>query len=300
MPSSKGMQAADPTLPPSAVFPTLTDLRLGWRGSVLRPAPAWALMAGLLLSPHALPDAPLHTFTAVLLAFILVDPVWGALWHHLLSAARHLAVHPMAITPPLPYAHEQAPLARLWAWWQHDRGLGGRAIGLTLLPVLALSLVLGRPALIASAIVLLAGCLAAAVGPAFPGAVRPLAALTAILMPWYAGLMLPAPVEASLWPLVKTGTTLTADLLLTWGLPLVFAWLTFFDQEPAAIASPGGRLGLVGGHLLLIGCLVLAGKPLLAGLAALVLLKPTLALRRPHTNPAPWHLLVLLLLAVLG
>jgi hypothetical protein len=294
------MQAADPILPPPAPFPTLTDLRLGWRGSVLRPAPGWALVAGLLLSPHARPDDPLRAFTGVLLAFILVDPVWGALWHHLVSAARDLAVSTRAITPPLPYAHEQAPLARLWAWWQSDRAFGGRATGLILLPLLALSLVLGRPALIASVIVLLAGLLAAAIGPAFPGGVRPLAALTALLMPWYVGLMLWAPAAASLWPLVRTGTTPTGALLLTWGLPVLFAWFALLDGDPATTASPGGRWRLVGGHLLLIGCLALAGKPHLAGLTALVLLEPTLALRRPHTNPAPWHLFALLLLAVLG
>lgn len=305
------MRAADPTLPSAATFPTLLDLRLGWRGRVWRPAPGWALIAGLLLSPYPLPGASVATFIGVLVAFLLVDPVWGAWWHHLLRAAQHLAavrrdyprgqtaVATAALVPPLPYAHAQAPLARLWAWWRSDQALDGRAVGPLLLSILALSLVLGRPALVASVIVLVAGLLAAAMWPAFPAIVRPLATLTAILMPWYVGLMLPAPVGASLWPLVQTGPTPAADLILTWGLPLVFAWLTFYDHG-AAIASSAGRMGLVSGHLLLIGCLVLAGKPLLAGLTGLVLLGPTLALRRPYTDPAPWHLVVLLLLAVLG
>lgn len=294
------MQTTDPSLLPSAALPTLVDLRLGLRRSLLRPAPGWALLAGLLLSSYALPDAPMQVLAGAFLAFMLVDPVWGALWHHLLMVARQLAATTVTITPPLPYAHERAPLARLWTWWRHEHTLGGHATWLVLVPTLALSLVLGRPALVASAIVLLVGLAAAAMRPVFPGSARVLAALVAIVMPWYVGLMLFAPASASLWPVVTSETTPLASSVLTWGLPLVLAWLVFFDEDLPVTASRRRWFGVFVGHVLLVGCLVVAGRPLLAGLIALVLLWPTLTLRRPGADPAPWHLLALLLIAVLG
>lgn len=292
---------ADQSMPSHpTVFPALIDLRLGLRRSLLRPAPGWALLAGLLLSPYALPDASVQTLVGVLLAFMLVDPVWGALWQHLLMAARRLAATTVSIAPPLPYAHERAPLARLWAWWRHEHTLGGYGTWLALVPTLALSLVLGRSVLVASTVVLLAGLLAAAMRPVFPDSVRVLAALVAIVMPWYVGLMLFAPAAASLWPVVESGTTPLAGFLLTWGLPLVVAWLVFFDEGLPATASRRRRFGVLVGHILLVGCLALAGKPFLAGLTGLILLRPTLALRRPGADPAPWHLFVLMLITVLA
>lgn len=295
------MEATDPLPPSSVALPTLIDLRLGLRRSLLRPAPGWAFLAGLLLSPYGLPEDPAQALAGVLLAFILVDPVWGALWHHLLIAARRLVATTTAMAPPLPYAQERAPLARLWAWWRHEHTFGGRGTWLALLPTLAFSLVLGRPALVASAVALLAGLLAAALMPVSPGSVRVLAALVAIVMPWYVGLMGLAPASASLWPVVEAGTTPLAASVLTWGLPLVVAWLAWLDDDPSVTAaSPVGRLGLIAGHGLLVGCLVLAGKPFVAGLLALVLLWPTLTLRRPGANPAPWHLFALIVIAILG
>ena len=252
------------------------------RSQPWRLAPAWCLLAGVLLAGD-------WTFTAnsllrLLLALLLVDPAWGALWSQMTHFFQESAA---VVTPrllPLPYARAEAPATRLWQWLHRDGETGrGADTLLAFLMTGALSLVLRPAGIVASTLAALLTLAAAADRHHHPSLVRLAQAVLAVALPWWLGANLFTGESASLWPR-------SSDREL-WFLAVGFTLLAFGMEQALAGA---GRLWFWGAHLLLVIGLVAVGEPLAAGAAGLILLIPSLRLWPGSTTQLrSWLLLAL-------
>jgi len=247
--------------------------------------PAWASLCGVVASKGFGWQGEDGLRLALLI--LLVDAGWGTLWAALGNTDWAAALQrwrswrsarPGAL---LPYTLPGSPgdrgarwLGQLRSWW-HDalwpgcgRALSAIAIAL---PVTALLGAMLGPRLLLLSLGALAVMQLAVAWEGGRGSVTPeWDAAIAVLLPWLAGhtvFALPTPTSA--WVAFLAA--------LAWGA----AW---------RVASPWGRLGLVGSHLLMAALLVGLYHPLKAG-ALLLLLVPQLALL-PWVRlgrPASWY-----------
>lgn len=285
-----------------------TSLRFSLERDLLRLGPAWALLAGVALGKSAATSPPQAPFTAhdvalLVLALILVEPIWGGVGSQMSALAHSLAgARPAAAAslPPLPYAQPQAPLTRLWLWLRndsgpgadrHSHGFGLAAILLALIGVVALMLLLaapaGRAAMLSSLVVILLAGMGSLLHPAFPATAQLLFAAVAVALPWLLGLGLLAGQTA--WP------TPSPSMWLCIG---GFTALAFAEEFRRSDGSGEGvRLLAISlaCYGLVVGALIWVGAPWAAGLTALVFSIPAWRLIRGRPQSAGrWHLLALM------
>ena len=187
-----------------------------------RIGPAWSALAGALAA-----GAPLATSDALLrlaATLVLADLVWGILRKLIPAQSADIEAGATAL-PSVPYAQPAAPLTRFLgalAAGQDEGEAGGRVAWQSLLAGLALtaalSLLLGRAALVLSAIAVGVTWLAWALArrgnrPAF------CLALLDVALPWGGGSLLAwrssdSAFLASLWPAVLLAAAFT---VLQWG-----------------------------------------------------------------------------------
>ena len=171
--SVTGWSVAEPSLGAQ----TLAALSLRRLRSPWQLAAAWVLLASVVLWAHG--SWPAESVQRLLLALLLVDPVWGGIWDSLMlwqvtPAGTARADH---VAPGLPYAVPEAPFTRLWALFRTDGDAAARpgpaaALGLLLILGGTLAWLLGPLALLMTAVVLLLALTGLAAAPAFPGATR--------------------------------------------------------------------------------------------------------------------------------
>lgn len=262
-------------LPPAAADHALVALNLWVVRNPLRLAPLWALLAGIWLAGGM---AVTPTFwTRALIAWLIVDPLWGAFWRqmHLLSLLPGAASGdlPDSARPPLPYAHEAAPLSRLWRWMQGEQaGLMSRDVWLALLLAALLSAWLHPLAVLATAAFAVLALFSVALLPAAPAFSRFLSAVGGVALPWWLGLNLFGQGTDRRWP--------EGEYALAWGLLTLFTLLLFAREQWQAGASKVAQWGI--GALLVI-MLVAFDKPINAFGVAVFLFLPLW--RAQRTSP---------------
>ncbi|NOZ72168.1 MAG: hypothetical protein GXP38_09685, partial [Chloroflexi bacterium] len=203
-------------------------------------------------------------FVRVTIAWLIVDPLWGAFWRqiHYLTLLPHVESNAVRDSgPPLPYAQAEAPLSRLWRWMQGERaGIMSRDIWLALLLATFLSAWLHPLAVLATAAFALTAVLSTAVLPVAPAWSRLLAAFAAIAIPWWLGLNLFSDGSAWRWPREENA--------LAWGLMALFTLLLFAKEQWQSGSSKLGQWGI---GVLLVIMLFVFGKPIVALSVAVIL-----------------------------
>lgn len=234
-------------------------MRVWLADSPWRLTGAWLALAGLVASAGLrVLEQPVLT---VLLAVLLADPIWGALW----VQTTGFAPLDREQRPNLPYGTPGSPAARVAGWYRH-------------LPVLVLAAVgawlLSPAALILTAVVWLLALVGAAARQAnFSGWVGWLQALVQVTLPFALGVTLAGP-----WP----GGT--AGLLLA-GLAFGLTLLGRACHPASAEDSPGSVLFLAGlGSMLIAAVMLVAGQFLLVGIVVLLAAGPLLILSRSTRN----------------
>ncbi len=265
---------------------SVVDLRL-WVGSTpWRLAPVWTFLAGLILS-GTWSWSPSH-LAKVMLALLLVEALWGAIWGQMLALAQLPARGPGAngVTkiPPWPYAASDAPLARLWHWAQaSDEGPLTRDVWIVFLLAGAAAVMLGTAAVFATVLVMLIALAATAFAPAYPRLTRLLAAVVAVALPWWLGMALFAAPQPIAWPAPSTGTV--------WLLMAAFTLLAFAAEE---LTAGGSAVWQWAGSAAVVAVLVIAQERAAAAAMAAALVVPSV--RAGSADPerlGRWHLLAL-------
>lgn len=275
--------------PPPAPAPGFLTLQLWAATGPLRLAPLWTLGAGAALAQGvpAWDWPPRAAIVQLLLAALLVEALWGAVWAqlHALPTARQPAMD--SDPPPLPYARTQAPLGRWWRWVRGEtRHAGGRDAWLALTLALIVAAALGPAALIATLAAALLAALAAWFAPALPAVTRLLAALLAVALPWALGFQLLAAGDVLAWPQMAQ--------LPVWLLLACFTLLRFgLDQWQGG----GGRGWYAMALLALLALLGWQGKAVAAVIALLLL--GLAAWRLPPARQHGWQWLALLAVILL-
>jgi len=271
----------------------LVDLHLAPSRMLWRIGPAWAVVAGAVAAGASLGNAVslLRLATAVILA----DLIWGIL-RRVIPASPDSEGTASLAAPSLPYGRSDAPLARFtrtiaagqpvssapWLGW-----LSGLAL------TVVLSLLLGAPALLISALVV--GLILLTRALFRRGHCPSLClALLDVALPWALGAALVWPDvkgEALLW-VFQTATLAAAFAALQWGVY-------------RAHFSAGRRLvALYAGQMMLLGGLVVLRQPWAVAVAALLLAPPTWWLARGGeaeaalTRGLPWWWASMLAVAV--
>lgn len=260
---------------PASVQPGFLTLRLGIEGNPLRLAPAWTLLAGVILAGEATGSGLREAAPRLLVALLLVEPLWGALWGQLSAfTGQTEKPRPIHSLPPLPYARPQAPLTALWQRLRGERGdIWGRYAWLALLLAVMAAAALGAQALLATVALTILATLAVFVDRGLPALARGLAALAAVTLPGWLGFHLFAGAGTSLWPQ-------PADRWV-WFVLLAFSLLRFARDQ----AEDGGRRGWPALASLVTGAAMALGVSLMAGgLVAILLLLPLWLL-----PPTRWH-----------
>ncbi len=261
-------------------------LRLWLNGSILRLAPAWALLAGVFLAGSA--SITTENMLRLLLALLLVDAVWGAMWSQTqLLSARGVtlpAATPVSDpTPAIPYAQPSAPATRLWLSG-HGDSLLSRDVWLAFVMAFVLALMLNNTALYATLLVAVSALIGALSLPALPSLTRFLGAVVGIGFPVWLGLSLFMPAGGTLWP--------QADTSLAWLIGAVFIGLAFVWEEVRAGAS---SVWVWASQGFLVGILLLFGEYGAAILAVAVLIIPAVQLVKGGAPAMQrWYLLLLL------
>lgn len=254
-------------------------MRVWLAGSPWRLTGAWLALAGLGASAGLrVLEQPVLT---VLLAVLLADPVWGALW------AQITGFEPVetARQPNLPYACPGSPAARLAGWYRQAPVLVIAGVGAWLL---------GPTALILTAIVFLLALVAAVARRAnLLGWIGWLQALVQVTLPFGLGVTLAGP-----WPDGAVGLRLA-------GLALGLTLLGRSGHPASAGERPEAVLFLAGlGSALVAAVMLAAGRPILLGLVVLLAAGPLLILARSASAGRSvqfwWWLLALLASAGLG
>ncbi len=175
-------------------------LQMWLQRNPLRLSPLWAFAAGVQQAGNWSSE---WDFVLRLIAGIaVVDMLWGAFWrqcHQWTELPRsHLAD---SGTVPLPYARPQAPLSRVWRWWQGDSGaIVGRDAWLALFLALLISAWLSPIAVLATAFAAMLALISTAALPALPLLSRLLAAVYSIALPWWLAWNLFAGDTSWRWP----------------------------------------------------------------------------------------------------
>lgn len=270
--------------------PSFVALRLWLADSPWRLSGGWLLLAGWLAAggvPTGQPWLPL------VLALVLAEVVWGALWSQLVPS-HAWPLHQARRRPGLPYVQPGSPAARLLGW--PDPGPAA-AIVRAGLPLVALALLLGLaigwPALLASGLVVLIVLLAMAAQRAgLAGMTGWLQALVQAALPCALGVSLAGP-----WPVGPHGAWLA-------GLALGFTLLAraLISGRSQAAGDAQRLLVAAAGAAAVVAVLLLNGQPVAAGLAGLLAAAPLLMLARPTDRTAraaqPWLLALLLVSAL--
>lgn len=266
-------------------------LRLAFAGSPWRLSGGWLALAGLLAAQGlTFWRGPLLPW---LLAIVLAEVLWGALWWQL-APAHAWALNRARRRPALPYVQPDSPAGRLLGWPEPGPAAAMLRAGLPLAALaLLLALSLGQFAVVLTGCVLLAVLLAMAARLAgLLGLAAWLQALCQVALPFALGVSLLAS-----WPTAPQSYYLA-------GLGLGYTLLARALIPPSA-STPANRQG----HLLLAGAglaavvavLLASGLLLAAGLVGLLGVAPLLLLARldgPAARAAqPWALAVVMLSA---
>ena len=271
-------------LPPRSAG--ILDLRLWVGSSPWRLAPVWTLLAGLVLSGDW--SFRPGNLARVLLALLLVEGLWGAIWGQMLVLSQVVfrGSWPITstITPSWPYATTDAPLARLWRWLQgSEDGYLTRDVWIALVLAGAASVMLGRAAVLASVVVALLALAATAVYPLYPRLTRFLGALVTVALPWWLGMNLLTAGPTTWWPQPAQQAV--------WLLMAAFTLLAYAGEE---LAAGGSRAWLWAGHVALVAVLVLAEERTAAIATAATLVVPSVRVGRSDPgHVGRWHLLAL-------
>lgn len=266
---------------------SLVALRLWLAGSPWRLAGTWLVLAGLVATAGL--RVQTVSLVTVLLAVLLADPVWSALWAQVAerSVCTDAGLNDSG-WPRLPYAAPDGPL--------EAKGLTRalvRDVGPLLLVAALISALIGTSALVCTGVVVLlslVGWTSRMAGQI--GWYRWQQVCVQILVPFVLGILL-----AGAWPPTPLGSWL-AGLAVAAAL-LARASLANRDGEAGALIYAGL------GSVIIVVVLMLARLPLAAGLASLVALGPLLLLtqrRAPRSGLVDfwWWLLLVLVAAALG
>ncbi|MCP4168784.1 MAG: hypothetical protein GY759_23205 [Chloroflexi bacterium] len=276
-----------PETPETGAY-SIIALRLWLNGSVLRLAPAWALLAGVLLAGSA--SITTENMLQILLSILLVDAVWGAMWNQIqLLSARDVALPAATLVSgavsAIPYAQPSAPVTRFWLWLSgHGDSLLSRDVWLAFVMASVLALMLNHAALYATLLVAVSALIGAFAIPALPSLTRFLGAVVGVGLAMWLGLSLFMSEGGSLWP--------QADTSLAWLIGTAFTGLAFVWEEVRA-GAPSGWVWVSQGFL--VGILLLFGEYGAAILAVAILIIPAVQLAKGGA-PAMgrWYLLLLL------
>ena len=241
---------------------SLVQLRIAPGRTPWRIGPAWAVAAGAVAAGVTLFDA--NAMLRLVAALILADLVWGIL-RRIVPDRPSGAGTAFKWAPSLPYARSTAPLSR----FMQAVGAGERAEAVPwlgwlsgLLLAVALSLLLGPPALVLSLLATVIMLLARALVQRGNSPALCLAFLD-VALPWALGVAVASASiqgEKMLWQVAALALAFT---VLQWG--MYRACLT--GGRPAA--------GLWLGHGAVLGVLVVLRQPLAAAVCAVVFAPPT-------------------------
>lgn len=271
-------------LPPRSAG--ILDLRLWLGTSPWQLAPVWTFLAGLVLSGDWSFRA--GDLARVLLALLLVEGLWGAIWGQMLAlsqvAARGSEPNVARTVPAWPYAGADAPLARLWRWFQgSEDGYLTRDVWIVLVLAGAASVMLGETAVLASVAVALLALAATAFAPVYPRVTRFLGALVTVALPWWLGMNILSAGPAAWWPQPAQQAV--------WLLMAAFTLLAFAGEE---LSAGGSHAWLWAGHIALVAVLALAEERTAAVATAATLVVPSVRVgRNDREHLGRWHLLAL-------
>lgn len=218
----------------------------------------------------------------------MVEGLWGAIWGQILVLAQVANREPAPGTafgaPSWPYATADAPLARLWRWLQgSEDGYLTRDVWIVLVVAGAISVILGRVAVLATVMVALLALAATVLFPLYPRLTRLLGAVVTVALPWWLGINLLASGQFHFWP--------QPDQQAVWLLMAAFTLLAFAGEE---LAAGGSQTWLWVGHVALVAVLALTEERTAAIATAATLVVPSVrANRHDPKYLGRWHLLAL-------
>ena len=267
--------------PPRSDFvdsPSFIGLQVWLADSPWRLSGAWLLLAGFVAAAGR--EALHPPLLPLLLALVLVEVLWGALWVQW-TRPDPWPLHRAARRPLLPYVQPGSPAARLLGWPAPGPFA---AIWRSGLPMLLLALLVaaaaGRPAFWLTLAVLGAVALGVAARQAgLAWLYGWLQALVQVFLPFALGVALAGPWTA-LWPAAPQGLWLAA---------LALGYLALARGLVADLAEAGGQRPYSAARLLLaaagviavLAALLFSGHPVAAAFSGLMALGPLLSLARP-------------------